>query len=117
MRSEGKAPKYEKQELVSPSRHCCRTRGGLFKDILAKSNVTTLEHPPYSPDLVPSDFSLNEICIDGTALLDTNDIIMIVTEQLKRLSQNIYQECFQQIYSRCQKRLFAQGDYFVGNAA
>jgi hypothetical protein len=56
MQSEGKAPKYEKQELVSASRQCSRTRAGLFKDVLLKSNVTTLEHPPYSPDLVPSDF-------------------------------------------------------------
>jgi hypothetical protein len=23
------------------------------KDVLAKKNVTTLKHPPYSPDLVP----------------------------------------------------------------
>ena len=58
--------------------------------------------------------SLHEIGIDGTALLETNEIIKILTEELKRLSQNVYQECFQQLYSRCQKRIFAQGDYFVG---
>jgi len=28
----------------------------LVKDLLAKNNVTTLEFPPYSPDLAPADF-------------------------------------------------------------
>jgi hypothetical protein len=28
----------------------------LVKDFLAKNNVTTLEHPPYSPDFSPADF-------------------------------------------------------------
>jgi transposase len=30
----------------------------LIKEFLAKSNVTTLEHPPYSPDLAAADFYL-----------------------------------------------------------
>jgi hypothetical protein len=33
-------------------------------------------------------------------------------KELKRLSQNGFQECFQQIYSRWQKCIAAQGDYF-----
>jgi len=33
-------------------------RSILVKDFVAKNNVTTLEHPPYSPDLEPSDFYL-----------------------------------------------------------
>jgi transposase len=28
----------------------------LVTDVLAKNNVTTLEHPPYSPDLTPMVF-------------------------------------------------------------
>jgi len=31
----------------------------LVKDFLAKNNVTTLELPPYSPDLAPADFYLS----------------------------------------------------------
>jgi len=33
-------------------------RSILVKDFLAKNNVTTLEHPPYSPDLIRADFYL-----------------------------------------------------------
>jgi len=33
-------------------------RSVLFKDFLAKNNVKTLEHPPYSSDLAPAHFYL-----------------------------------------------------------
>jgi hypothetical protein len=39
------------------------------------------------------------------------------TVELKRLSQNGLQECFQHLNSRWQKRIVARGDYFEGNVA
>jgi hypothetical protein len=33
-------------------------RSLVVKEYVSKSNVTTLEHPPYSPDLSPPDFFL-----------------------------------------------------------
>jgi hypothetical protein len=33
-------------------------RSVLVKDFLAQNNVTTLEHPPYCPDLVAANFHL-----------------------------------------------------------
>jgi hypothetical protein len=47
-------------------------RSVLVKDFLVKNNVTTLEHPSYSSDLIPGDFLLvpsTEISIKRTALL------------------------------------------------
>jgi hypothetical protein len=47
-------------------------RTGLVEDFLAKNNVTTLEHPPYSLDLAPADFlpvPSTEIRIEGTVML------------------------------------------------
>ena len=46
-------------------------RSVLVKDFLAKNNVTTLEHPPYSPDLAATEFlpgPSREISFEGTAL-------------------------------------------------
>jgi hypothetical protein len=40
----------------------------LIKDFLAKSNVTTMEHPPYNPDQAPDDLYLFPQ-IEGTVLL------------------------------------------------
>jgi len=34
----------------------------LVKDFLAKNNVTTLKHPPYSPDMAPADFTCSLAC-------------------------------------------------------
>jgi len=31
-------------------------RPAFVKDVLAKKNMTTLKHPPYSPDLIPDNF-------------------------------------------------------------
>jgi len=43
------------------------------------------------------------------------DIIKNATEDLKRPSQNGFQEYFQHFYSRWQKCILQQGGYFVGN--
>jgi hypothetical protein len=38
-------------------------------------------------------------------------------EELKRLSQNYIQKCFQHFYCRSQKYILAQWDYIEGNVA
>jgi hypothetical protein len=55
--------------------------------------------------------------LKGQALCFATAITENATEELKRLSQNGIQESFQQIYSRWQKCIIAQGDYFEGNVA
>jgi len=90
----------------------------LVKDFLAQNNVTTLQHPPYSPDLALADlylFPRLKSALKGQRLCDATDIIKNATEELKRLSQNGFQEYFQHFYSRWQKCVVAQGDYFEGN--
>jgi len=92
----------------------------LVKNFLAKNNVPTLKHPPYSPGLAPADFYLFprlKSALQEDHFYDATDIIKNVMEELKRLSQNGFQECFQHICSRWQKCIVAQGDYFEGNVA
>jgi len=92
----------------------------LVKDFLAKNNVTKLEHPPYSPDLTAADFCLIlqlKSAVRGQYVCDANDIIKNAMEELKSLSQNGFQECFQHFYSRWQKCVVAKRDYFEGNVA
>ena len=63
----------------------------LFKDILPNDNVTTLEHPPYFPDLAAADFYLFprlKSALKGRRFCDATDIIKNATDELKRLSQN-----------------------------
>ena len=95
-------------------------RTGLVKDFSAKNTLTTLEYFPYSPDLVPVDFHLIprlKSALKGRRFCVTKDIIKNVTEELKRRTQNVFQECLQQLYSRWQTCIVAQWDYFEGNVA
>ena len=73
----------------------------LVKGFLAKNNVTTLEHTPYSPELAPADFYLLPLlksALKGQHC-DATDIIKDAREELKRLSQNGFHECFQHLDS------------------
>ena len=44
-------------------------------------------------------------------------IIKNAVGELKRLSQNGFQECMQHFYSRWLERIIAKGDYFLENIA
>jgi hypothetical protein len=82
--------------------------------------VTTLQHPPYSPDLAVADFDLFpplESALKERRGCDATDIIKNAMEKLKRLSPNGFQECFQHLYSRWLKSIVPQGNYFEGNIA
>jgi hypothetical protein len=81
----------------------------------AKNNLIASEHTSYSPNLSLADFYpffRLRSGMKGRRLCDTTDIIVQATEELKRLSQNYFQECPQHLYSRWQKFIAAQGDYF-----
>jgi hypothetical protein len=54
--------------------------------------------------------------MDGAFAMLLN-IIKNVTGDLKRLSQNGFQECFRHIYSRQQKCVVPQGDHLEVNVA
>jgi len=59
--------------------------------------MTTLDHPPFTPDLSPATFYLFprlKSALKGRRLCDANDSNTNVTEELKNLSQNGFQECF-----------------------
>jgi hypothetical protein len=53
----------------------------------------------------------------GRRFCDDNETIKNATEELKRISQNGFQECFQHLYKRWQKRIVALGAYFEGSVA
>jgi len=90
-------------------------RSVLVKDFLAKKNMTTLDHPPYSPGLAAADFCLYpwlKSAQKGRRFCGTTDIIKSATGELKMLSQNGFQEYSQHLYSRWQKYIVEQVYYF-----
>jgi len=102
MRSEGNASKNG-EPTVGFLRQCSCTPVFLVKDFLAKNNVTALQYPPHSPDLAQADvyqFPRLKSTLMGWRFCDASDIIKNATEELKRVSQNAFQKCFQHLCSR-----------------
>jgi len=63
----------------------------LVKDFLSYNNVTTLECPPYFPDLIPADFFLfpqMKSALKEQRFCVVTVIIKNATEKLKSLSQH-----------------------------
>jgi transposase len=90
-------------------------RSVLVKDYLKKSNVTALELPPHSPDLVTAHFYLSlrlKSALKGRSFCDSTDFINNAREDLKRVSHNGFQESFQHFYCRWQNFSFAQRGLF-----
>jgi hypothetical protein len=77
-----------------------------------------LEHPPYSPDLAPSDFFLftkiKEILkrrhFDYTKNIKSN-----MTAALKAIPQHQFQNCLEGRSRRLYRCTASQGEYFEGN--
>jgi len=73
-------------------------RSVLVQDFLAKNYVTKLEHPPCSPDMTPADLYLilrQKSTFKGRRFCYATDTIENATEELKRASQNGFQEGFE----------------------
>ena len=74
-----------------------------------------LEHPAYSPDLAPSDFFLfpkiKEI-LKGRYFNDLDDIRSNTMANLKAISQNQFQNCFEGWTRRWHRCIASQGEYF-----
>ena len=89
-------------------------RSFVVKDFLVKYNVTTVDHLPCSPDLASTNFYLFtglKLILKERRLYYAADIIKNVMKELKRLSQNGFQECVQHLYTRWQKSIVAQKDH------
>jgi len=92
----------ENQHLVSPLRQCSSILVSCDERFLSKEQLTTLDHRPYSPDLAAADFYLFpqlKSALTGWHVCDATDIMKNAVEELKRLAQNWFQECFQHLYS------------------
>jgi histone-lysine N-methyltransferase SETMAR len=108
-------PKLRTNGWFLPHDNAPAQRSVLHKVFSAKNNVTTLKHPPYSPDLAAAHvylFPRLKTALKGQRFSDAANKVKNATKELKRLSQNRFQECFQHLYSRWQKCIVAERDYF-----
>jgi histone-lysine N-methyltransferase SETMAR len=74
-----------------------------FCQFLTPKNVTTLYHPPYSPDLSPPDYFLFpklKLKLKGPHFADVAAIQVGVTVELNRAQKEEFSEAFHKLYDR-----------------
>ena len=89
----------------------------VIRQFLAEINIASLEHPPYSPGLAPCDFFLIpkiKSVLKETRFSDIDFIKIAATTELKKMSENAFQECFESWKRRMYKCFQVEGDYFEG---
>ena len=88
------------------------------KQFLVSKEITTLHHPPYSPDLAPRDFFL---CLKlkgifkGTRFQRVKNIEISVTRRFKTITKEEFSQCFKAWSKRMEKCIKAKGKYFEGD--
>jgi histone-lysine N-methyltransferase SETMAR len=77
-----------------------------------------LKHPPYSPDLAPSDlflFPKIKKTLKRRHFDDIDDIKSNTTAALKAIPQNQFQNCFEGWIRRWHQCIASQGEYSEGD--
>jgi histone-lysine N-methyltransferase SETMAR len=90
----------------------------LVAQYLTKHNVTTIPHPPYSPDLAPCDFFLFpklKSTMKGRRFQTIDDIQVNTENELKTIPKQAYQECPEKWKRRWKRCILSQGEYFEGD--
>jgi hypothetical protein len=84
------------------------------QNFLEHNPLQRLPHPPYSPDISPSDFYLfGKVtnALIGREISDQIDLLEVVTEILSGISHDELQAVFHSWVERVQAVIDANGDY------
>jgi histone-lysine N-methyltransferase SETMAR len=87
----------------------------IVRRFLARNQVCVLNHPPYSPDLAPCDFSLFpklKLELKGCFFEDIPTIQTALTLALEAIPKKELDHAFESLLNRCNKCIEARGDYF-----
>ena len=83
------------------------------KDFLGEQGVLVMRHPPYSPDLAPSDFWLfGHLKRQLVTYSDSNSLEQAVTNELRAITEDEYRKTFNKWVDRMKLCINNQGEYF-----
>lgn len=88
------------------------------KQFLTKNGMTPIDHPPYSPDLAPSDFFLFPRLkrnMKGQRFTTVEEVKQNSLHELKAIPVDEFTNCFEQWKKRLQKCITVDGNYFEGD--
>ena len=113
---DGNDPIFCQQLMDLASRQCTCSYGTVCVGVfLATKQITVLEHPAYSPDLVPNDFFLFPKIKEILKGRHYDDIDDIRRAALKAIPQNQFQNYFEGWTRRWYRCIASQREYFEGD--
>jgi len=87
-------------------------------EFLVQNNITTLPHPPYSPDLDPCDFFIIpklKTDLKGHKFGTVENVQAAATRALNNISSEDFLHCYEKWQKRWNRCIRSQGAYFEGN--
>ncbi|GBM18709.1 hypothetical protein AVEN_9003-1 [Araneus ventricosus] len=104
--------KTDHSQFIKPGVHCIKTKD--CSRISAEKLAPLFDHPPYSPDLAPSDFhlflKLKEFLV-GKRFGSDEELENAVTTWLNELAAEDYDMGILKLVNRYDKCLNVEGDY------
>jgi len=88
------------------------------REFLAQNKITTLPHPPYSPDLAPCDFFLFprlKTHLKGHRFGTVENVQAAATRALNNISSEDFLHCYEEWQQRWNRCIRSQGAYFEGD--
>ena len=93
-------------------------RASTTQETIDRLSIEVLGHPPYSPDLAPSDFflfpTLKKI-LQGRQFDNVADLQRAVQSAIASLGSSAYKNCFYSSIKRCRKCISFKGEYCEKN--
>ena len=87
---------------------------------LKKNGMTSMPHPPYLPDLTPSDFFLfphMKKVLKQKWFADVEEVKQKMSEALKGIKINESKSCFEQWEKHFNRCIASSGEYFEGDGS
>jgi len=92
----------------------------LIRSYLAKYQTFLVPHPPYAPDLAPTDFFLFpklKTTLRGCRFQTIEGIQENAIRKLRAITESAFQEAIQQWKKHWEQCIASRGDYFEGDSA
>jgi histone-lysine N-methyltransferase SETMAR len=86
----------------------------IVKDALEPTGLTVVSHPPYSPDLAPSDFYLFphlKKALRGKKYQDDSEVLADVQSYFDSLPETFFLKGIEMLIARCKKCILVGGSY------
>jgi len=94
--------------------HLDNARPHLADEEMAELGITRMSHPPYSPDLAPSDFFLFgflKTCLEGRNFASAEELLISVREILQTVSREMLIGVYREWVNRLRKCIESGGEY------